>query len=50
MKELVERLGKVRVAVVMLNKKPGWVLEEMGLGGAELDSRLKLLYEIPTPV
>lgn len=49
-KELVERLGKIRVAVVMLNKKPGWVLEEMGLGEAELVSRLKLLDEMPTPV
>ena len=48
-KELVERLGKIRVAVVMLNKKPGWVLEEMGLGEAELVSRLKLLDEMPAP-
>lgn len=46
-KELVERLGKIRVAVVMLNKKPGWVLEEMGLGEAELVSRLKLRDELP---
>ena len=48
-KELVERLGKIRVAVVMVNKKPAWVLEEMGLGEAELVSRLKLLDEMPTP-
>jgi transposase len=49
-KELVERLGKIRVAVVMVNKKPAWVLEEMGLGEAELVSRLKLLDEMPAPV
>ncbi len=49
-KELVKELEKIRVAVVMLNKKPGWVLEEMGLGETELVSRLKLLDEIPTPV
>lgn len=47
-KELLERLGKVRVAVVSQEGKPAWVLEEMGLEQAELASRLKLLDEMPS--
>ncbi len=46
-KELTERLGKIRVAVVNQNGKPGWVMEEMGVGETQLVSRFKLLDQIP---
>lgn len=45
-KELVSRLGKIRVAVVNQGGRPGWVLEEMGMEAAELASRFKLLDEL----
>ena len=46
-KELVERLGKIRLAVVNQNGRPAWVLEEMGMESAELVSRFQLLEEMP---
>ena len=52
-KELTERLGKIRVAVVSRGGVPGqggqpaWVLEEMGMEEARLASRFKLLDEMP---
>ncbi len=51
-KELVERLGRIRVAVVSQGGqpgsggRPGWVLEEMGVGEAELVSRFRMLDEL----
>jgi transposase len=46
-KELVERLGRIRVAIVTDEGRPGWVLEEMGIAEAELASRFKLLEQMP---
>ena len=46
-KELVERLGKIWVAVVNQGGRPGWVVEEMGIAEAQLASRIKLLEELP---
>jgi transposase len=51
-KELVERLGRIRVAVVSQGGRPGsggrpgWVLEEMGVGEAELVARFHMLDEL----
>lgn len=50
MKEMVELLGKVRVAVARKDGKPQWVLEEMGMAEARLVSRLHLLDEIPKEI
>ncbi len=47
-KELTERLGKIRLAVVNQGGRPAWVLEEMGMEEAELVSRFRLLEEMPT--
>ena len=46
-KELTERLGKIRVAVVMVEKRPQWVMEEMGIEEAQLAARFKLLEQLP---
>ena len=46
-KELVERLGKIRLAVVNQNGRPHWVLEEMDMESAELVSRFQLLEQMP---
>ena len=51
-KELVERLGRIRVAVVSKGGqlgsggRPGWVLEEMGVDETELVSRFRMLDEL----
>ena len=51
-KELVERLGRIRVAVVSQGGqpgsggRPGWVLEEMRVYEAELVSRFRMLDEL----
>jgi transposase len=45
-KELVSRLGKIRVALVSEGGRPQWVLEEMGMESAELASRFQLLDEL----
>jgi transposase len=47
MKELVDRLGKIRVAIISDEGRPKWVLEEMGIDEAELASRFRLLDEMP---
>ncbi|MGH9917613.1 MAG: IS1634 family transposase, partial [Nitrososphaerales archaeon] len=48
MKELVDRLGKIRLAVVMNEEgRLKWVLEEMGLEEADLVKRFELLNEMP---
>ncbi len=46
-KELTERLEKIRLAVVNQGGRPAWVLEEMGMEEAELVSRFQLLKEMP---
>lgn len=46
-KELTEWLGKILVAVVMVEKRPMWVIEEMGIEEAQLAARFKLLEQLP---
>ena len=45
-KELTERLRKIRVAAVMVEKRLRWVVEEMGIEEAQLAARFKLLVQL----